>query len=145
MGAALASALGPGEMVFLEGELGAGKTTLAKAMFSALGVASEDVSSPTFDLMRIYSAQSGRQLLHADLFRLSTLQDVESLGIDEWVAGGASALLEWAGPWMEPMRWKGVIIQLRAVNENSRVMSLSAQDERAHQRLVDVLCRLPNR
>src|SRR5580658_587333 len=80
-------------VVLLIGNLGAGKTTLAKGIVSGLGAATpEDVSSPTFTLIHEYGA--GR-VYHVDLYRLDTPAQVATLGLDEILDRKAVVLIEW--------------------------------------------------
>jgi tRNA threonylcarbamoyladenosine biosynthesis protein TsaE len=81
--------------MLLIGDLGAGKTTLAKGIASALGAArAEDVSSPTFPLIHEYGEPP--LVYHIDLYRLETIEEVRTLGLDEVLARPALVLLEWA-------------------------------------------------
>ncbi|HVS74019.1 MAG TPA: tRNA (adenosine(37)-N6)-threonylcarbamoyltransferase complex ATPase subunit type 1 TsaE, partial [Candidatus Acidoferrales bacterium] len=69
-------------LVLLSGELGSGKTTLTKGIVGGLGVAPEDeVTSPTFTLVHVYGRDHG--VYHADLFRVESLADFESLGLED--------------------------------------------------------------
>lgn len=95
VGRDLAAGWPPPGVMLLIGDLGAGKTTLAKGIAQALGAAAaEDVSSPTFPLIHEY----GEPVLvyHIDLYRLDTLEEVATLGLDEIFARPALVLLEWA-------------------------------------------------
>ncbi len=89
--AALADVLVAGDVVALSGELGAGKTCFVQGAASGLGVA-DAVTSPTFVLVRTYAGRV--TLVHADVYRLHTLQDVHDLG-DEVLAPDAVTMLEW--------------------------------------------------
>lgn len=81
LGARLAAALGPGDLVLLQGGLGAGKTTLARALVRALmGEPALDVPSPSFALVQPYEG-NGRSVLHADLYRLRDPREVDELGL----------------------------------------------------------------
>jgi len=91
LGAGIAGALRPGDAVALWGDLGAGKTTLARAILRALGVA-EDVPSPTFTLVQSYDTQP--RIAHYDLYRLKQAREMEELGFDDALAEGA-VLVEW--------------------------------------------------
>ena len=90
----LGGELGPGDVVALTGELGAGKTTLAKAIAEGLGV-TEQVTSPTFTLIGEYS--SGRlPFYHMDVYRLGSLVELTDIGADEYFYGKGVTVVEWA-------------------------------------------------
>ncbi|WHZ20746.1 MAG: tRNA threonylcarbamoyladenosine biosynthesis protein TsaE [Rhodanobacteraceae bacterium] len=89
----LAPALLEGGVVYLSGELGAGKTTFARALLRALGVG-ERVKSPTYSLLERY-AVNGRDAFHLDLYRIADAGELEWLGLDELDASGAIVLVEW--------------------------------------------------
>jgi tRNA threonylcarbamoyladenosine biosynthesis protein TsaE len=93
-GAELAGTLVPGDIVTLAGELGAGKTALARAVIRALaGEPDLEVPSPTFALVQPYDTAGG-SVLHADLYRLGDPREVEELGLLDNAAG--IVLVEWA-------------------------------------------------
>ena len=93
-GAELAQSLQPGDIVSLEGELGAGKTALARAVIRALaGDWALEVPSPTFALVQPYEAAKAR-VLHADLYRLGDASEVDALGLLD--DPRAIVLVEWA-------------------------------------------------
>ncbi|MDA8184168.1 MAG: tRNA (adenosine(37)-N6)-threonylcarbamoyltransferase complex ATPase subunit type 1 TsaE [Actinomycetota bacterium] len=112
LGAAVARAARAGDVVLLEGELGAGKTTFAQGFARGLGVP-DTVTSPTFTLLRPYrcsvpgglpeSPREGaaatddrvRVLWHADLYRMEEMREVWDLGLDELLEDGGVALVEW--------------------------------------------------
>jgi tRNA threonylcarbamoyladenosine biosynthesis protein TsaE len=97
VGRALAGYLQDGDVVLLHGDLGAGKTTLAKGIASALGV-SDVVSSPSFALVNEYDTESAAvsRLFHLDLYRLRDENDLASIGFDDLVASAPGAMLiEW--------------------------------------------------
>jgi tRNA threonylcarbamoyladenosine biosynthesis protein TsaE len=93
----LSSLLVPGDVLLVEGELGAGKTTFVQGLAAGLGVTGP-VTSPTFTLMRVLQCSGDRpvrRLLHADLYRLDHLKEVVDLGLLELVDDGAVAAVEW--------------------------------------------------
>lgn len=93
LGAALAGRLRPGEAICLFGPLGAGKSTLARALIRALTTPDEDVPSPTFTLVQFYD---GRRfpIAHFDLYRIVRPDEAYEIGLDEALQDGA-ALIEW--------------------------------------------------
>ncbi|MDP1873528.1 tRNA (adenosine(37)-N6)-threonylcarbamoyltransferase complex ATPase subunit type 1 TsaE [Phenylobacterium sp.] len=93
LGAALASALGVGEAICLTGPLGAGKSTLARALIRARTRPDEDVPSPTFTLVQFYEG-AGLALAHFDLYRLTSPDEAYEIGLDEALEDGA-VIIEW--------------------------------------------------
>lgn len=92
VGTRLASVLRPGDVVALSGDLGAGKTTLARAILQGLGHVG-DVPSPSFTLVQTYP-DLPLPVAHADLYRLECAAEAEPLALDDWLLDGA-LLLEW--------------------------------------------------
>jgi tRNA threonylcarbamoyladenosine biosynthesis protein TsaE len=80
-------------VVFLEGDLGSGKTTLARGFLRALGAAGA-VRSPTYTLVELYTL-AGVTVVHADLYRLRNPQELEDLGLRDWASRGHLWLIEW--------------------------------------------------
>jgi tRNA threonylcarbamoyladenosine biosynthesis protein TsaE len=93
LGAAIARALKAGEAVCLTGPLGAGKSTLARALVRARTTPTEDVPSPTFTLVQFYEGE-GLKLAHFDLYRLTNAEEAYEIGLDEALEDGA-AVIEW--------------------------------------------------
>lgn len=92
LGSRIAAGLAVGDAVALQGDLGAGKTALARAILRALGVR-EEVPSPTFTLVQEY-ATPGLTVRHYDLYRVADPAELAELGLDEALDDGA-ALIEW--------------------------------------------------
>ncbi|HUA18720.1 MAG TPA: tRNA (adenosine(37)-N6)-threonylcarbamoyltransferase complex ATPase subunit type 1 TsaE [Bryobacteraceae bacterium] len=127
LGESLARELPPKAVVLLIGNLGSGKTTLAKGIAKGLGAAEPDeVSSPTFTLIHEY----GPGVYHIDLYRLDTPQQVATLGLDEIFDRRAVVLIEWGERFPELLPAEHIEIRLRATGENSRDIELRA---RAHR------------
>ena len=97
LGRMLARELSPPAVVLLIGNLGAGKTTLAKGIVEGLGAAPpEEVSSPTFTLIHEYGGGLAPKVYHVDLYRLEEERQVLGIGLDEILDRKAVVLLEWA-------------------------------------------------
>ncbi len=95
-GAAIAGRLKPGDVVALSGGLGAGKTTLARAVIAALGHEGE-VPSPSFSIIELYEPPGVRlPLVHADFYRLADQREAEQIGLDDY-RQGAAMIAEWPG------------------------------------------------
>lgn len=95
LGRQLAEALEATTVVFLEGDLGTGKTVFAKGIAAGLGIDPNDVSSPTFTLMSDYEGRM--KLYHVDLYRLDDPRHVlDHLGLDEAMTEDAVIVIEWA-------------------------------------------------
>ena len=95
--AELAKELRPGDVVCLEGDLGAGKTTFTQGLAAALGVDGV-VNSPTFCIVREHSPRPGSNapmLVHMDLYRLSGEEEVEAVGWEDYLLRGAVVAVEW--------------------------------------------------
>lgn len=108
LGARVAATLRAGDVIGLSGDLGAGKTTLARAILAALGLAGE-APSPTFAIVQPYDRPDVRlPVAHIDLYRLNDPQDCRELGLEDYANDGA-LLIEWperlpAGAWPEMLR-----------------------------------------
>ncbi len=135
LGRRLANAARPGDVIALEGPLGAGKTTLARAFIRHLTGPTEDVPSPTFTLVQTYASQRG-PIWHFDLFRLSHPDEAMELGIEDAFAEGI-ALIEWPerlGPRLPARR-----LDLRLATESEGDTRLATLDGAAWQDRLAVM------
>lgn len=114
-GRALAARLHAPVLVLLSGELGAGKTTLAKGIISGLGAArEEDVTSPTFTLVHVFrNAATGVKVYHIDLYRIGDAHDLATLGLEDLFAEPAVVLVEWPDRLRLRSDWPVVRIRLK--------------------------------
>jgi tRNA threonylcarbamoyladenosine biosynthesis protein TsaE len=94
LGEKLGGALRAGDVVGLSGELGSGKTTLARAIAAGAGVAPEEVSSPTFSLIHCYRGNAF-PVHHADLYRLGSREELYATGYFDLLDGRGALLVEW--------------------------------------------------
>jgi len=124
LGEQLAATLLPGTVVALTGELGAGKTVLAKGLARGLGV-TEPITSPTFTLVAEHPARDGRRLYHVDLYRLDAPHQALAIGIEEALAPAGWTIIEWAerlGGLLPPGT---VRIRIEIVGENARRITVA--------------------
>lgn len=120
LGRRLAGELPPGA-VLLIGNLGAGKTTLAKGIISArAGVAEEEVSSPTFTLIHDYG-----RVFHIDLYRLDSAGQAASLGLDDLFDEADLVLIEWGERFPELIPPQRTEIRLAPGRDNEREITVS--------------------
>ena len=123
LGRKIARELPQKSVVLLIGNLGAGKTTLAKGIISGLGAAeAEDVVSPTFTLIHEYDR--GR-VCHIDLYRLETRRQVETLGLDEIIDRDSVVLIEWGERFPDLFPAGRIEIQLQALSESTRQITIN--------------------
>lgn len=92
LASAVSELVGPGDLIVLAGDLGAGKTAFTQGLAQGIGV-TEPVTSPAFVLVRSYAGRLA--LTHIDVYRLDHLQEVFDLGIAEIVDGGGVTVVEW--------------------------------------------------
>jgi tRNA threonylcarbamoyladenosine biosynthesis protein TsaE len=106
-------------VVLLIGNLGAGKTTLAKGIVAGhQHTSSDEVSSPTFTLIHQYGEED--PVYHIDLYRLDEAREVEALGLDDLFASGSLVLLEWAERFPALLPAQRAEIRLRALSDETR-------------------------
>ena len=95
LGRFLSDTLSAGDVVALDGPLGAGKSVLARAVIQSLCPTEDDIPSPTFTLVQTYEPKAGIQLMHFDLYRLEAPEEAFELGIED-AFSDAICLIEWA-------------------------------------------------
>jgi len=125
LGRSLAASLVPPKLVLLRGELGAGKTTLVKGIAEGFQAAKEeDVTSPTFTLVHEYRGPKV-YVYHIDLYRVDTLRQLETLGLDDLMADNAVLLIEWGEKFPRFLRERHVEIALESVGEDERRITVA--------------------
>ena len=111
--------LQPPVLVLLTGDLGTGKTTLTKGIVSGLGAAHEDdVTSPTFTLVHVYGKPA--KVYHADLYRIESFHDFETLGMEDMFSTPSVAILEWSERFPLQSLWPQVRIRLEHFGGDAR-------------------------
>lgn len=138
IGAHLGDALQTGDVVCLQGELGAGKTTFVQGVAKGWG-ALDSVSSPTFIIVNVYRRADESQLFHMDAYRLDSASEAEELDLDSMLAQGP-LLIEW------PERINGLVpderlwVKLEHVDEEEREMKFKASGKR-YDDLLEIVRR----
>jgi tRNA threonylcarbamoyladenosine biosynthesis protein TsaE len=136
LAANLAGALDGGLVIYLRGELGAGKTSFARALLTALGVG-ERIKSPTYSLVEGYQGRAGQPAWHLDLYRIADPGELEWLGLDALADPAAVVLVEWPERGLGALPQPDMEVQLgyRAPGRHARLQSKSARGERVLTRL----------
>ncbi|QDT65295.1 tRNA (adenosine(37)-N6)-threonylcarbamoyltransferase complex ATPase subunit type 1 TsaE [Calycomorphotria hydatis] len=142
VGLAIARLLKPGDVIALQGNLGAGKTRLVRAIATNLGVPEEEISSPTFVLIKQY--QGDLTIYHFDTYRLGDADEFTALGADELLFGDGVCLIEWADRVAELLPKDHLRIELTATGETSRSYKLTSSGARSHSLLTDLAASLKN-
>lgn len=124
----LSKLLKPGDVITLEGDLGAGKTTFTKGLAQGLEI-KKTVNSPTFTIIKEYSGIM--PLYHMDVYRLE--DSYEDLGFDEYFEGNGVTVVEWAHIIEEQLPDELLSIQLRHGENDSRMMIVEPKGERYEQ------------
>jgi len=140
LGAALAANLAPGMAIWLEGDLGAGKTMLVRGLLRAAGEAGP-VKSPTYTLLEVHVV-SGLNFYHFDFYRFNQAEEYLDAGLDEYFSGSGICLVEWpdkAAPYLPAADMR---IELRvdsAAAATARIASLAAVGEKGRTCLAGVM------
>jgi len=127
-GESLAATLGPGDTVLLTGDLGMGKTVFARGTAVGLGVDAEQVRSPSFTLVNLYSGRL--PVYHIDLYRIEKVEDMDELGLQEILGGDGVAIVEWAER-LGPYRPDGAV-EVRIEDRGGQEREIRIDDRRAH-------------
>ncbi|GCF11304.1 tRNA (adenosine(37)-N6)-threonylcarbamoyltransferase complex ATPase subunit type 1 TsaE [Dictyobacter arantiisoli] len=138
LGAALGALLGPGDLILLDGQLGAGKTTFTQGLAKGMQIV-DVVNSPTFTLLKEYrGSTASRQsptsqplaLYHFDLYRLDDPDEILDLGFEDYFYGSGVCVVEWAGKADEIWPTDKLYIRLSLVDESKRRLLFVASGPR---------------
>ncbi len=133
-GIAIGKLASPGDVLCLDGDLGAGKTTLTQAIAVGLEVPGEYyVTSPSFAIFHEYPGRL--PLYHMDFYRLGDYTEVEDLGFDEYFYLSGITVIEWSERAMELLPDTSLKINLAVVTEMKRKLTLSFSDSQWHKKL----------
>lgn len=130
LGKSIARSLGAGDIVCLVGQLGAGKSVLARGIVKGLGVRQARITSPTFILVNQY-AGSRLTVNHFDLYRLSDSSDIAHMGYEEYIYGDGVSVIEWADRLGTLMPSDYVKVRIVIKSEHARLVTISAYGKRS--------------
>lgn len=133
LAAVIAGVLGPNDLLTLEGDLGAGKTTFTKALAASLGV-QETVNSPTFTIMKEYAGRL--PFYHMDAYRIDA--EDEEFGLDEYFQGGGVTVVEWPSRIADQLPEERFELELIYTGPDSREIHLTARGEHYLKRLKEI-------
>ena len=132
LGRRLAKNLRAPELVLLTGDLGAGKTTLAKGLISGLGAGDEEeVLSPTFSLIHEYPGPP--KVYHIDLYRLDRVPELDTLGLDDLWDGDAVVVIEWGEKFAEQLPARRTEIHFEYLADDRRRIEVRRQSHGGSQ------------
>lgn len=132
----LGSLLRPSDVVCLNGDLGAGKTTLTKSIGKGMGI--EDyITSPTFTIINEY--YSKLNLYHFDTYRLENIDDIEYLGFDEYFYGDGVCIIEWADKIRNFLPEEYLELNISKLDENKRKIEIIAVGDRWLDLLEEII------
>ncbi|AMV71603.1 tRNA (adenosine(37)-N6)-threonylcarbamoyltransferase complex ATPase subunit type 1 TsaE [Desulfuromonas carbonis] len=122
--------------IFLDGELGSGKTCLTQGLAAGLGIAADEaVTSPTYTLMNHYRGRL--DLYHFDLYRLAGADDLDAIGFEEYAAAPGVIVVEWAALALPPDR-PGLHVALSHASGERRILTFTAHSPAASALLDDL-------
>ena len=128
IGRILGEALTAGDIVALTGELGAGKTCLTQGIARGLGVPEVyQITSPTFTLVNEYPGRLN--LIHLDVYRLSSSRDLQDLGYEEFFFGKGVTVIEWAEKIQDIIPEKSLSVTLAYLDQNQRSIDMKGQPD----------------
>jgi tRNA threonylcarbamoyladenosine biosynthesis protein TsaE len=133
IGMRLGDLLERGDLIALEGDLGAGKTTLVQGLASGWG-STDPVSSPTYVIVNTYRRADGQRLAHMDAYRLADTTEAEMLDLDDLFSGGP-VVVEWAPRISGVLPFSRFTIQMEFIEDEHRKLYVSADGERAQSLL----------
>ena len=121
LGEKIGALLKPGDIIAMEGTLGAGKTTITKGIAKALGVI-DTITSPTFCLVSEYSGRL--PLFHIDAYRLDSAEDFQGLGADDMLYGDGVSVIEWSENVRSELPRRTITLRLEPLSDGGRTIIL---------------------
>ncbi|MDI9440250.1 tRNA (adenosine(37)-N6)-threonylcarbamoyltransferase complex ATPase subunit type 1 TsaE [Candidatus Darwinibacter acetoxidans] len=138
---AVGELLRPGDLLNLNGELGAGKTLFVKGLAAALGIPAEMVTSPTFSIINEYMGKGGL-LYHFDFYRLQDELELENIGYQDYFYGSGITVVEWGDLFREQLPEERLDIVLEKAGSQGRKLTFSGCGDRGREIAEQVRRRL---
>lgn len=129
---ALAGLLRGGDCLLLAGDLGAGKTWFVSGLLAALRVR-EQVHSPTFNLVNVYTTAAGLSVYHADFYRLDSFDELLAIGWEDYLDGQGLLLVEWGDRFPDALPEDCLRITLTTLGDQQREIAVAAHGLRSEQ------------
>ena len=117
----LAAELGPGDVICLEGDLGAGKTAFVRGMARGMGLTCR-VSSPTFTIVNEYCGE--RELIHFDMYRLNDSDELFDIGWEDYLARGAVCAVEWSEKVDDAFYGDETVVRIEKLGDTERKITI---------------------
>ena len=136
IGMRLGAVLNPGDIICLQGDLGAGKTTFVQGLAQGWG-ALDSVSSPTFIIVNVYRRADQSELFHLDTYRLESASEAAMLDLEEMIAAGP-LVIEWPERIESVLPTKRLWINLEYIDEEQRLLSFKAAGS-YYQKMIENL------
>ena len=139
LGRRLGAVLRAGDLILLDGPLGAGKTVLARGIARGMGI-SGAITSPTFVIARVHRPDSGgaTALVHVDAYRLGGLEEIDDLDLDTDLDTEAAVVVEWGEGLAERLAEDHLLIRLRRREDDVRELTLEPRGSGWADRLADL-------
>ena len=132
VGQKLGALLSDGDVVGLVGELGSGKTWFTKGIARGLGISEDTViTSPSFALVNQY--EGNHTFFHMDFYRLDSLSELLSAGLEEYLYHGGVVVMEWADRWPEILPEQIIEVHFNIIDELQREITLTGRHPRARE------------
>lgn len=131
----------PGDVLLLEGKLGAGKTCLTQGIARGLGI-DEYVLSPTFVIMREFYGRL--PLYHIDLYRLDTIEESLDLGLDDYLYGNGICVVEWAEKALNILPRKHLMMRIDYLSDTERIFRMESHGQRYSELAEQIVKACPD-